>query len=149
MTEAEYVDQLQAVLSQHSTAAAARIANLLKAIPAEAKQLDLEIFPGQDEDGFFTIRASLDGPDLYVLNKAIADQADFFDVRYTDFGVEPPIPLVNAPGFPVNDVLVDCAAAWLQGVWESLGSVECRVPVWIVAHDDYGTLTPIDLHDSD
>ncbi len=147
MTETEFRDELLVVLSQHSDAACEGIGELLKAIPAKARRLDLVIFPAQDGDGFFTIRASVDGPDLFVLNKSISENAEIFDARYTESGVEPPIPIVDPfdTEYEVNDVVVDTAASWLQTVWESLGDVQIRIPVVIVGHDDFGTITPIEL----
>ncbi|MEK6236933.1 MAG: DUF6389 family protein [Planctomycetales bacterium] len=146
MTELEFIEQLNSILFQHSKAASQTIRNLIAALPDKATCLNLEVFTSQDQDGFFTVRASVDGPDLYVLDKAIAQHALIFEARSTEFGAEPPIPIVWANvGFPVNDTVVDCAAKWLQAVWESLGPMECRVPIVVLGHDDYGSLTPFEL----
>jgi hypothetical protein len=148
MTESEFIAELSEVLAGHSNDARSKLTLLLESLPKQATRLDLEIFPSQDGDGFFTIRASVHGPDLYVINKAIKSNAQLFDAKHKEDGVVPPIPIVNpfAVDYSVNDIVVDCAAKWLNGVWESLGTVSCSIPVQIIGHDDNGTATPIELH---
>ena len=148
MSEDEFIAELSAAFEKHTDAARAQLPCLLAAIPERATQLDLQVFPAQDGDGFFTIRASVDGPDLYVINKAIDAHADLFDAKYTESGIPPPIPIVDPfdVDYPVNDIIVDYAARWLQNVWQSLGEVDSPIPVVIVGHDDYGTVTPVELH---
>ncbi|EMI46296.1 DUF6389 family protein [Rhodopirellula sp. SWK7] len=148
MTESEFIAELTAALDRQSEPVRAQLPQLLAALPERATRLDLEIFPAQDGDGFFTVRASVDGPDLYVINKAIGSHAALFDTKYTESGVEPPIPIVDCfdVDYPVNHIIVDCTAKWLQSVWQSLRDVHCRVPVLVVGHEGYGTATPIELH---
>lgn len=92
-------------LSGHLGSAANRLSQIIKHLPAKTCSIDVNVFPDQDGEGTFTIRVGLDGPDLYVLNKAIDEWADLFDVRHTSTGLEPPVPLVEpgAEGFEVND----------------------------------------------
>lgn len=148
MTEDEFIAKLSAALQNHTETARAQIPRLLASLPQRATQLDLQIFPAQDGDGFFTIRASVDGPDLYVINKAIDANADLFDAKYTANGVDPPIPIVDPfdVDYPVNDIIVDYVAKWLKDVWRSLDDVDCPIPVVVIGHDDYGTVTPVELH---
>lgn len=148
MTEDEFIDQLSAALQDHTDTARAQIPRLLGCLPQRATRLDLQVFPAQDGDGFFTIRASVDGPDRHVINKAIDAHAKLFDAKYTANGVDPAIPIVDPfdVDYPVNDIIVDYAAKWLQDVWRSLGDVDCPIPVVVIGHDDYGTVTPIELH---
>ncbi|TWT67589.1 DUF6389 family protein [Allorhodopirellula solitaria] len=148
MSESEFIAELTVVLDGQSDTARAQIPLLLASLPEPATRLDLQVFPAQDGDGFFTVRASVDGPNLYVINKAIDTYADLFDAKYTENGVQPPIPIVDCfdVDYPVNDIVVDCAANWLRTVWQSLGNIECRVPVVIVGNDGYGTVTPVELH---
>ncbi|MCE9556825.1 MAG: DUF6389 family protein [Planctomycetes bacterium] len=148
MTELEFIAELTTVLERHSDSARTLISELLASLPDRATRLDLVIFPSQDADGFFTVAASVDGPDLYVINKAIRGHAELFGPKHTESGVEPPIPIVDSDDvdYSVNDIVVDCAAKWLQTIWQSIGNVQCRIPVVIVGHDDYGTITPINLH---
>jgi len=146
MNSVEFGTALREELAKHSAEAARRIGEILARIPAKARSLDLEVFPSQDGDGFFGVRASFDGPDLYVLNKPIDQFADIIEPKYTEAGVVPAIPLLDTPnaGFAVNDVVVDSVATWLKSVWESLDS-SARIPVRVVGHDGYGTITPLAL----
>ena len=48
--------------------------------------------------------------------------------------------------YEVNDIVIDSAAKWLQEVWASLGNIVCSIPVVVVGHDDYGTLTPMEIY---
>ncbi len=148
MNESEFVAELSSTLAHHSDSARQQLQGLLASLPDRATRLDLVVFPSQDEDGFFTIRASVDGPDLYVINKAIDSHADLFDAKYTETGVEPPIPIIDPfdVDYPVNDLVVDCAAKWLQSLWQSLGEVECSISVMVAADEGYGTTTPFELH---
>jgi hypothetical protein len=147
MTEDEFIAELSTALANHSETARDQLRHLLALLPERTTRLDLQVFPSQGGDGFFTIYASVDGPDLFVINKAIRAHADLFDAKYTEHGIEP-FPIVDPFGvdYSVNDIVVDCAAQWLQKVWTSLGNVDCPVPVVITGHDDYGTVTPVELH---
>jgi len=114
---------------------------------SKAIQLNLEIFTSQDGDGFFSIRANLEGPDLYVLNKAIDKVADIFDPKYVDGEITPYIPTVDPFDieYEANDVVVDSAAKWLSKLWGNLDVEKISIPTFIIGHDEYGTTTPIQL----
>ena len=141
------VEQLNLELEKHSDAAKNAMQLVLDAVPEKAKQLNFEIFPAQDDDGFFTIRANPDGPDLYVLNKHIREVADIFDPKYIDGEICPYIPTVDPFDieYEANDIVVDCAANWLAKLWKNLNISHVKIPVYVVGHDDYGTITPIKL----
>ena len=74
MREAEYRTLLVTELSSHTETAASRVGQVLQNLPPKARSLTFEIFPDQDGEGTFSVNAVLDGPDLYVLNKAIRDR---------------------------------------------------------------------------
>ena len=147
-TEQEFVADLTQVLSRYTDTVRVKITRLLSNLPDQAIHLNFEVFASQDADGFFTIRANLDGPNLYVFNQAIASYAALFDTHYAETGIEPTIPLVDPfdVDYPVNDIIVDCTANWLKDVWQSLVDMKCTIPVMIIGHDDYGTVTPIEIH---
>lgn len=148
MDETQYRTALSEVFSEHLGIAADRLVETIKHLPTKTRAMHIEVFPDQDGEGTFTIRVVLDGSDLYALNKAIDEWADLFDVRLTRTGLEPPVPLMEpgAESFDVNDTIVDCSARWLQMVWESIGSPRVDVPVTVVGHEGYGTVTPLVLH---
>ncbi len=137
-------EELNRELEKHSNTAKNAIQVVLNALPEKAKQLNFEIFPAQDGDGFFTIRVILDGPDLYVLNKSISEFANIFDPKYIDGEISPYIPTVDPfdIDYEANDVIVNCAANWLANLWNGLNISKVSIPVYVVGHNDYGTVTP-------
>jgi hypothetical protein len=145
--ELEYRSILQGVLADHTEFAATQLGSILDHLPQMTRAIEIEVFPDQDGEGTFSVRVGLDGPDLYVLNKAIGEWAELFSVRHTEHGLEPSVPLMDPfeESFQVNDAVVDCAAEWLQGVWRALGDPNVEVPITVVGHDDYGTITPLTL----
>ena len=147
MNEDDYIAQLTAALAKQSDSLRSKIGPLLANLPEKAQRLDLVIFPGQDGEGDFTVRGSLDGPDLFVLNKAIDSYAELISVKHTPEGFDPDVPMVDPfdTEFEVNDVLTDCVAKWLSDLWEESGPHSVSIPVTIVGHDDYGQTTPIEL----
>jgi hypothetical protein len=62
-------------------------------------------------------------------------------------GLDPPLPLMS-PGeeaFSVHDALTDCAAGWIVKLWNQIDHRGINLPVDVVSHDGYGTMTPIGL----
>lgn len=147
MTEAEFQRQLLNELDKHETDVIDRINLLLENIPSNSKSLDLGIFPSQDGDGMFSIYASVDGPNLFVLIKSLEKYASIFAPKHTANGIIPFIPNVDRRmvDFEVNDVVVDCVAKWLLGIWQKTNKNKLQVPTYIIADEDYGTITPIEL----
>lgn len=147
MTRAEFQAALHLILAGHVSRAARQIQLILDGVPANARALYLEVFASQEADDAFDVRASLEGPDLYVLNQAIQNAALIFGVRNSSTGFAPPVPMVD-PGaveFSVNDAIVDVVASWLRVVWDTLDAPAHGIPVRVVGHDDYGTVTPLEL----
>lgn len=145
MEEQELERQLMTELQKHSESALKAMSDVIASLPEKAVQLNFEIFPAQDGDGFFSIRANLDGPDLYVLNKEIDSVADIFNPKYVNGNIEPYIPTVDPfeIEYEANNIVVDCSAKWLSRLWAQLDTANIQVPVLIVGHDDYGTITPV------
>ena len=147
MTRDEYIQQVERVLSEHTAQAATQLAASLALVPPKTRKVDIEIFVDQDGEGFLDVRVSLDGPDLFVLNRAIASHADLFGTRMTPGGLVPALPLMEARGetFSVHDALTDCAASWVASVWRQADRRDFRLPVTVVSHDGYGTTAPLQL----
>ena len=145
MDESEYVAEVMDVLDQHVDQARAQLAKLAGLVPATAKSMEIVIFIDQDGEGFLDVRVSLEGPDLYVLNKVIEEAAVLFETRLVNGEMVPPLPLVDPDEdeLPVQDILTDCAADWLRMVWEGADHGGIRIPVVIVSHDGHGTKVPV------
>ncbi|PME31439.1 hypothetical protein BCV39_22365 [Vibrio sp. 10N.286.55.E10] len=144
-----FEEELNIELLKHSDSAISLLRRLFENIPSNAREVHIEIFPSQDGDGLFSVYVSLDGPDLYVLNKSIQEFASIFDPKCIGTKIEPYIPTIDPfdadVGFDVNDVVVDCAAKWVQLIWSQIGDLEPSLPVRVFGQDGYGSLTPIDL----
>lgn len=146
MDEAEYRAALTAELDLHTIDAASRVQAVVQQLPAKARALTFEIIPDQDGEGTFTVMAALDGPDLFVLNKSIREHARILEVKHTADGLDPPVPLLDPfAEFDVNCVLVDVVAVWMQAVWKA-AAPSSAIPVNVIGHEGYGTVTPVNLH---
>ncbi|MDQ8034184.1 MAG: DUF6389 family protein [Bordetella sp.] len=145
MTQADYRQALLAILDQHRDAARATLLALIAALPERAREIHFAIHPDQDGEGTFSIVASLDGPDLFVLNRAVEPHRYLFDVRHTERGVEPEVPMF-APGetdFDVQDTIVDTAMEWVESLWNACARNHTPLPGMVYGEEGYGTREPI------
>lgn len=144
MDRDEYLSTLAAVLGRHTDAAAGKISSILDALPAEATELCIDVFPDQDGEGTFDVWVRLEGPDYFALNKPIDAHRHLFGIVYTEDGVEPDVPLWSrdAP-FVVEDAIVDAAATWLTELWARVGEGRSTVPWRVDGEDGLGTVTPL------
>lgn len=92
MTRAEYIDKVTTVLNQHSKRASSNLEAALPLVPPKARSMRIEIFVDQDEEGFLSVHIALNGPELIVLNRAIATHAMLFDTIMKESGFEPALP---------------------------------------------------------
>lgn len=147
MTRDEYINEVNVVLEAHREYASSELLAVLALVPPKATLITFDIFVDQDGEGFLGVSVGLDGPDLYVLGKAIAPRGQLFKTRMAETGLVPPLPLMDAFGeeFSVHDALTDCAASWIVSIWREL-SPNVELPVLVQSHDDYGTTTPIKLN---
>ncbi|ALM83062.1 DUF6389 family protein [Bordetella sp. N] len=143
MTQDEYVVTLTAILQAHAGQAHATLDGLLAALPPKAREIEFVVFPDQDGEGTFSIVASLDGPDLFLLNKAIDGHRYLFDVRYTERGIEPEVPLFDpdVTRFDVQNTVVDTGMRWVETLLQARSPMP--LPVMIYGEEGYGTLEPI------
>ncbi|WP_395737156.1 DUF6389 family protein [Prosthecobacter sp.] len=147
MTRDEYIQHVEAVLGEHTESATSRLAAALIDVPPKVQKVEIQIFVDQDGEGFLDVRVELVGPDLFVLNRAIATYAELFRTRMTEEGLEPALPLMEPGGesFSVHDTLTDCAATWLSTVWVKTRRTAFHIPIVVVSHDGYGATTPFNL----
>lgn len=140
MTADGYKAALHDILSTHAQPALDRLAAIRQALPPKARRVMVGVHPGQDEDGFFAVVVHLEGPDLYVLNKAIDPHRLLFEVRCIDGKMQPDVPMFDPDevDFSVNDAIVDSCMAWLEGLWQQLGGV--GLPSVAFGEEGYGTL---------
>jgi hypothetical protein len=148
MTREKYIQEVDGVLAGYTEQAADRLGKALALVPPKTRSVEIVIFIDQDGEGFLEVRVSLDGPDLFILNKAIESHAELFETRMTDDGLEPPLPLMDPDDetFSVHDALTDRAASWILAVWQKTERANFHLPVTVVSHDGDGTLPPFKLN---
>lgn len=152
--EESYADCLREQLAAHEESALGKLHKAIDVLPLKVESLDVGVHLSQDEDGSFTVRVHANGPDLYVLNKAIDPWAVLFDGRAHGFQDMP----ANVPGFDPCDLPFDVAGtiatecvAWLRGLWEraSLPGFELPVTVFVENGWTEELTAPITLQERD
>lgn len=119
MTKTEYREVLQNTLKSYTQSAVDMIFKIKTNLPEKAKSVEVGIHPNQDEDGIFSVMVHLCGPDLYVLNKAIADYRLLFDVKLIGGKLQPNVPIMD-PGevsFSINDLIAEVSIDWVKTIW--------------------------------
>lgn len=146
MSEAEYKAVLVSILRQHSLPALERLRLVGLNLPAKTRMMMIRIHPGQSEEGFFDVHIHLDGPDLYVLNKAIAPYRLLFEVSCIDGPMIPDVPMLDAEnaGFSVNDAIVDVCMDWVEELWSQSEGID--VPAQMFGDEGYGSVSEKPLH---
>jgi len=143
MQQHEYIQVVSSVLARHTEQAVMQLKRGLDALPGKARAVTIDVMVDQGTEGFLTVRLGVDGPDLYVLNKAIAPYASLFDTVMTETGLSPDLPLMEGTEFDVGDVLTDCAANWLREVWQQAGHAANGLPVAVISPEGYGQSLPL------
>jgi hypothetical protein len=140
MTVDEYKAALESVLQVHTQAALEHLNAIKQSLPPKARQVMIGIHPGQSGEGFFDIVVHLDGPDLYVLQKAIAPHRFLFEVKCIDGQMHPDVPMFDPDeaAFSVNDTIVDICMDWVEGLWQHLGGID--LPAIVFGEEGYGAV---------
>lgn len=148
MNQQEFINALELELAKHSESVIEKWKKVLSILPSETRAVSVIISPNQDGDGVFDVFVSLDGPDLYVLNKKIRDHYQLFSPICTENGIDPYIPDVDPfdVDFEVNDTVVDTVLPWLQNLWEKVKSEQTSVPVGIYGDEGYGSKSSVQLN---
>ncbi|KXG86551.1 hypothetical protein ATO67_00525 [Agrobacterium bohemicum] len=138
MTESDYKSLLLKILRAHAPSALENLRHLKQNLPGKTHMLMIGIHPGQSEEGFFDIVVHLDGPDLYVLNKAVAPYRTLFEVQCIDGRMQPDVPMYGAEEvcFSVNDAIVDVSIEWIEQFWCEFGGV--GLPAQVFGEEGYG-----------
>ncbi|MEO9298304.1 DUF6389 family protein [Devosia alba] len=141
MDEAHYRDELLSILRMNSAKALETLQAFDAALPEKARAIQIMVHPDQDDSGMFAVLIHLNGPDLYVLNKAISNCRYLFEARYVDGKLETEVPLFDPEivPFQVNDVIVDTAIIWVQELWKTFGGTKAGLPASVFGEEDYGT----------
>ena len=142
-----YRDALRAVLDRHADAMRGKIEAALAGLPEKTRRFEIGIHPAQDYEGDFGIWIHLDGPDLYVLNKAIAPHRKLFSVRSPDGWLEgvPMFEPDHEQPFDVNDAIVDIVGEWLIELWGTIEGPAGMPHASVFGGEGWGTKPVRDL----
>ncbi|MEO1140015.1 MAG: DUF6389 family protein [Pseudomonadota bacterium] len=146
MTELmNYADHVHAMLEVERHQAANRLQHIMDALPEKTLKIALGIHPDQDGEGYVTLMVHLEGPDVSVLNGAIAQWRTLFD-GFIPLLLEGHADINAANGedaeFIAGDILVDSAADWLEAMWRAEQSSATDLPVSIFCAEAFGTRVP-------
>lgn len=132
MTENEYREILQDTLKSHIQSAVDILLKIKANLPEKTKAVEIGIHPNQDEDGMFSVMVHLCGPDLYVINIAIADYRLLFDVKFIGGKLQPNVPILDPDevSFSINDLIVEVSIDWVKAIWDLSGGLEILVYVF-------------------
>lgn len=140
LTEADYKIVLGSILLTQTSSALEKLHAIKQSLPEKTRQLLVGVHPGQDGEGFFDVMVHLDGPDIHVLNKAIAPYRSLFEIRCIDGRMQPDVPMFDPdePEFSVNDAIVDTCMEWIEALWQQLEGV--GLPAFVFGEEGYGTV---------
>ncbi len=143
----EYKLILLTTLRAHTDTALSKLRSIKDALPEGTRRIRIIVHLPQDAEGLFTVMVHLDGPDLFVLNKAISQFRSLFDVQFVEGTVTPDVPLFDPfdQPFSVNDTIVDVAMGWLKEVWATFGEMKPNLPVTVEGEDSFGTTPAMSL----
>ena len=145
MTEEQHRHELANALQTQQNSVVAKLNVVFGRIPELSKTVCIDILVPQEVDGSFEVSISVDGPDLYVLNKQIVDVANVFVVNRTSEGFVPFLPLVEEADYDVYPVVCECALQWIQSLWNEVKHQHVQLPVVLSIADDFGEFSPVKL----
>jgi hypothetical protein len=148
MDKQEFINALVQELEKHSICVIEKWEMVLSILPSQTKAVSVIISPTQDGDGIFNIFVSLDGPDLYILNKQIHDHFQLFSPVHTSNGIEPYIPSVDPfdVDFEVNDTVINTVLPWLEKLWVKVKAEHMTIPISIDSDEGYGSKSSVQLN---
>jgi hypothetical protein len=135
MIKQEYIELVTKALNAEAESIKTKFGNVISNPPAKATGIDVFTFTDQDGEGVLDIRVSMVGPEVYVLNKQIGDNAVLFDSTASGLPMLDPFDLE----FDACDTLVDLAAQWLKDELSKVDLDQATLPIRIFNPDGYGT----------
>ena len=141
--EAGYRAFLASVLDGQSDAVMRKLHAAMDRLPREARELQVVVFFGQEEDGCFRVFLRVDGTDLHVLNTAIKEYATLFEGRaFTTADAVGNVPQFDPIGVPfdLSVAITEECFDWMERVWGRMSVPDGSLPISLVSDDGYGGL---------
>ncbi len=141
--EAGYRAFLASVLDGQSAAVMRKLHAAMDRLPRKARELQVVVFFGQEEDGCFRVFLHVDGSDLHVLNTAIQDHATLFEGRaFTTEDAVANVPQFDPIGVPfdLSVAITEECFGWMERVWRRMSVPDVSLPISLVSDDGYGGL---------
>ena len=135
MNKDSYMNDLLACLDKNRETIKSKLQLAIQSIPEKTKAMHIGIFASQDGEGMFSIYINPEGPDLYVLQKALGDKADIYDPGFKDYGDELGVPYIERDevDFDVNHTLALTVAIWLNEIWVEIEKPQGLIPFHVFA----------------
>jgi hypothetical protein len=150
LTEEEFARIYRSQLERHSEALIAEIKTMLsQPVHPDVSEIQVEVFPDQDGDGYASIEMYFEGRNKKVDRK---DQS-FFPGRSLSFAkYVDDLPMTDMEAyedsFSVTDLTVELVKQWFASCWEAAGGKIYQLPVSLEGHEDFGDSDVIKLTDS-
>ncbi len=135
-----YADCLTEILASYDGFSRSQIAGVLSHLPEMATGLHFGIHPEQGGEGGFSVLIDVQGPDSYVINKAVSDYRYLFTVKRVPGGLNVAVPFFYSDDvdFEVNDVIADTTMEWVTRLWGLVGRGYPSLEVLAFCEDDWG-----------
>ncbi|MEM7289666.1 MAG: DUF6389 family protein [Pseudomonadota bacterium] len=135
-----YAAILREILVQQDVFARRQLKGALAHWPDKATGLHFGIHPDQDGEGTFDVMLHVQGPDSYVINKAISEYRRLFEIKRMPGGLNISVPLFDPDevDYEVRDVIADVAMDWAENLWAKEGKNHPDLPVLIFCDEDWG-----------
>jgi len=129
--KAEYQSKLLGAMQSCNQSAIENIQGAIANWPVKATAFSFDTFIDQDAEGFVSVIITPDGPDSYVLCKAIEGFRDLFDVQVVDGKLNHALPLFDPDDvqFDIRTAVSETAFQWITFLIELVGKESFPVPI--------------------
>jgi hypothetical protein len=152
---------LEAALAATTPSARSKLLAIRASLPPKVRGVDVGIIMDADGEGAVSVLLYLDGPDSYVLQKAIEPYWQLFESsfepRAVDGAIIPALPILN-PELPedgdddgddslapVHASAAEVCRIWVAGLWAELGGMGLPARTFLdcgIGPEDFQPLSP-------
>ncbi|GGX39061.1 hypothetical protein GCM10007385_02500 [Tateyamaria omphalii] len=133
MTEATnlalFSEALKARLAEDEVHALEHLNKAFENMHPKVRRLDVCIHMDQDAEGAISLMLHPEGPDVFVLDKAIAEHRNTFDA-FVPTGLEPDMPFERTEATVAQ--VIEICGAWVSDLWQKLPTTARQLPATVV-----------------